>query len=253
MQKHNIGFWQALEKVNEDFQLRLGTYDPVPAIKAKETRELKRIKQDRPTFTWTEREFSQDDLKYWSSQGVTKKQLNKYHVKCIEKVYLNNELMALSTKKNPIYGYYYPDTEHIKFYRPLSPSRKDKWFGDATAEDVNGYEQLPYFGDLLIITKSLKDVMTLDNLGYIAIAPQGESNRIEDSSKIRSVLDFFDRTVILYDNDKAGRENSKRLSEALKISSVEIPENYKTKDISETINKWKKNRTKKLLRSLLIK
>jgi hypothetical protein len=251
MTKFNLGFWQALEKVNEDYQLRLGTCDPTPPLKAKETKELKKVIKEKPVFTWIERSFDEDDLIYWNSQGVEKTQLRLFNVIAVEKVYLNNSLMAISTKKNPIYAYTYPSSGNIKFYRPLTPLRADKWFGNVTTEDINGYDQLPYVGDLLILTKSLKDVMALHNLGYTAIAPQGEGNRIELNNQLQAVIPFFDDLVILYDNDKAGREHSARISEALKCPSIEIPEELGTKDVAETIQKWKKKRTKKLLKTLI--
>jgi DNA primase len=251
MQLYGLNFWEALKKVNKDFNLKLGTYDPAPALKSKITKELKEMKKEKPEYTWVEREFNEDDIKYWNSYGVHKKQLKLFNVKAVAKIYINDNLTSISTKKNPIYAYVFP-SGRVKFYRPLARIKAQKWAGNSTQEDINGYDQLPYFGDLLIITKSLKDVMCLHNLGYTAIAPQGEGQHLENNTQVQSLLPFFDKVVVFYDNDKAGRATAEKLGKALDISKTEIPTTVTgCKDVSDVYKKWKKKRTKKLLKTLI--
>lgn len=121
------------------------------------------------------REFEPEDLDYWGTFGISLSTLKLFNVFAVHSVYMDKRLIKRSTKKNPIYAYFFPKTGHLKIYRPLTPISEDKWMGNVNDQDINGLDQLDYFGDQLIITKSLKDVMTLYELGISSIAPQGET------------------------------------------------------------------------------
>ena len=53
--------------------------------------------------------------------------------------------------------YAYKVNSKFKIYRPLN-SKYTKWRTNLEITDIQGYAQLPDTNDLLIITKSLKDI-----------------------------------------------------------------------------------------------
>lgn len=150
--------------------------------------------------------------------------------------------------------YAYKIFDKFKIYRPLSETRKDKWRTNCTSIDLQGYEQLPDKGDLLIITKSLKDVMVLHELGYNAVALQSENDHLYKSI-YNNLQQRFKRIVILFDNDKPGLEASIKLSNKYNIPRIYIDsglyELYKVKDISDYIKVFGKDSAGELLKSLL--
>lgn len=202
------------------------------------------------------RSYEQHDLDYWARFGITESTLKKFNVFAVSSVYLNKKLVKRSTQKNPIYAYYFPSTGHLKVYRPLTPIQEDKWMGNVNDQDINGLDQLEYFGDNLIITKSLKDVMTLYELGFPAIAPQGENMDIQ----VNMFSNLFSNIVILYDNDgdfsttttrgEKGKGAAQKLAEKYGIPAVFIPDG-EPKDISDYYYKHGKDASVCLISTLL--
>lgn len=62
-------------------------------------------------------------------------------------------------------------------------------------------------GDLLVITKSLKDVMCLYEYGITAIAPCSE-NEFLTNTQYQKVKSKFKHIALLWDNDYAGVSNA---------------------------------------------
>ena len=83
----------------------------------------------------------------------------------------------------------------MKIYRPHSLTRKDKWRNNCGTYDLQGLAQLPDKGKLLIITKSLKDIMVLYEYGYTAVAPQSEHSSIP-TSLMENLKGRFDKIII---------------------------------------------------------
>lgn len=199
--------------------------------------------------------FSEKELEYWASYGITPDTLKLFNVFSVSHVYVDKKLKKRSTKNNPIFAYYYPYSTNVKTYRPLTKIPEDKWLGNATQDDINGWDQIPYFGEQLVVTKSLKDVMTLYELGIISVAPQGEGMDIP----INILQSYYNKIVILYDNDgdfatsnspgSKGKGFAQRLSRKYNVPMCFIPDG-EPKDISDYYNKWGKEKTLWLLSEL---
>jgi len=104
----------------------------------------------------------------------------------------------------------------VKIYSPLNVKDKGKWGGDAKEYDIQGLEQLNFLTDTLIITKSMKDVMVLYNMGYEAISFNGEGYRLKNLNKSQlkdlvNILKNYKYIYILYDDDPAGNLGADRL------------------------------------------
>lgn len=147
--------------------------------------------------------------------------------------------------------YAYQIFNKFKIYRPLE-QEPNKWLSNCTTYDIQGYEQLPPKGDLLIITKSLKDIMVLHKLGYIAIAANSENTLIPDKA-IKDLSNRFEKIIILYDTDLPGIHGAKSMRDTYNLKCILIPRKYKIKDISDFIKEHKIKKTKKMLKELLWK
>ena len=108
---------------------------------------------------------------------------------------------------------------------------------------------LPYKGDLLIVTKSLKDVIVLYNLGFTSVAPTSESSFLPNQYFLKQG-ERFSRIVIFFDTDATGLKKAKEFSEKFGIAYKYIPLEYKAKDISDFIEKNGVDSTKELLHKL---
>lgn len=174
--------------------------------------------------------FDLVDACYWQKYFIEKSTLYKFKVWPISYYTINGIKQSEWQTDDPMYAYKVNDK--FKIYRPLTKYKKDKWRGNLTKNNVFGYEQLPKKGDLLIITKSLKDVMVLYELGYNAIAPSSESTEISKSF-IDELSSRFKRIVLFFDNDEAGIKNSTKYVEKYQFQRMQINPSEGIKDISD--------------------
>jgi DNA primase len=94
--------------------------------------------------------------------------------------------------------------------------------------------QLPEMGDLLVITKSMKDVMVLHEMKIPAVSVSSESSFLKDDL-IAELKTRFQRIYILFDNDKAGNENSLKFEQKHNIPRIVIPDELGGKDVSDAV------------------
>jgi hypothetical protein len=196
--------------------------------------KLKSIKQYESKDTVigvVRQDWTDVDKQYWSQFGITKETLIKFNVSSIKYYLCDGIVKGIYKDNNPMYAYKVYD--HFKIYRPLA-DKYTKWRNNLTPYDIQGYEQLPEKGDLLIITKSLKDVMCLYEMGYTAISPSSESTfltpDIIDALKLR-----FKRILICFDRDISGVKNMRKISLKTGLKGFLVHKKWKAKDISDAI------------------
>jgi hypothetical protein len=186
------------------------------------------------------------DLDYWEQFNINKQILKKYEVDPIKYLIVNKIVYWQYTKDNPMYNYQNYDKK--KIYRPYA-DKKEKWFGSMTKNYVFGHKQLPESGDLLIITKSLKDVMCLYSFGYIAVSPPSEGS-LMPSTAIEDYKTRFKKIIVLYDNDEQGIKSAKRMKEVYNINNMIIPPESEVKDISDYCKAYGEDKTRALLNAI---
>lgn len=171
------------------------------------------------------------DKQYWSQFGITIDTLKKFNVSSIKYYLCNGIVKAIYKDTNPMYAY--KVYNHFKIYRPLA-DKYTKWRNNLTEIDIQGYEQLPENGNLLIITKSLKDVMCLYEMGYTAISPSSESTFIPDKV-LKQLKRQFKRILVCFDRDAAGVKNMRKISLKTGLNGFLVHKKYKSKDISDAV------------------
>jgi hypothetical protein len=234
--KHSCDFWTALRIINRDFKLGLDDghiieYTPV-VFKVRE-RQARNIIRDEVTIKVSTMPFLKHDLKYWRTFGISKKTLELFNVKSVLKAWINDKYYHQYTLKEPMYTYLFKN--RMKLYRPFS-KKNEKWRSNCTLDNIQGLEQLCKQGDILIITKSLKDVMVLHELGFNAIAPQNETPNF-DADLIANLKKRFKRIIVWYDNDDPGVRNSILLTEKISAEYFNIPKEM-PKDPSDFLLKY---------------
>ncbi len=190
--------------------------------------------------------YNEEGLEFWNKFGIDLKTLNKYEVFQVKSVWINDNLKLTYKKGNPIFAYKLYD--RIKIYQPLD--REHRFFTNCNVYYIQGWKQLDRNKDTLIITKSLKDVMLLNILGYAAIAPNAESYAIPDNI-VTEIKKNFNNIILLYDRDIAGILNTRKIVKNNKFDFRFIPKKYKCKDITDFYLKYGKDQTIKVLSNLI--
>lgn len=176
-------------------------------------------------------EFTDVDINYWKQFNISINTLKKFNVNSIKYYLCNGIVKGTYKRENPMYAY--KVYNNFKIYRPLA-DKYTKWRNNLTDYDIQGYEQLPQKGDILFITKSMKDVMCLHEMGYPAVSPSSESTFLP-KDVLEQLKTRFKRIIILFDRDVAGVKRSRKLSRETGLEAMFINKKFKAKDISDAV------------------
>lgn len=176
-------------------------------------------------------EFTDVDINYWKQFNISINTLKKFNVNSIKYYLCNGIVKGTYKRENPMYAY--KVYNNFKIYRPLA-DKYTKWRNNLTDYDIQGYEQLPQKGDILFITKSMKDVMCLHEMGYPAVSPSSESTFLP-KDVLEQLKTRFKRIIILFDRDVAGVKRSRKLSRETGLEAMFINKRFKAKDVSDAV------------------
>lgn len=176
-------------------------------------------------------EFTDVDINYWKQFNISINTLKKFNVNSIKYYLCNGIVKGTYKRENPMYAY--KVYNNFKIYRPLA-DKYTKWRNNLTDYDIQGYEQLPQKGDILFITKSMKDVMCLHEMGYPAVSPSSESTFLP-KNVLEQLKTRFKRIIILFDRDAAGVKRSRKLSRETGLKAMFINKKFKAKDVSDAV------------------
>ena len=207
-QVHGCDFTEVLKRVTDDFNL---LHNPV-AKKDYAHLDLERRLAAEPTnisiepYTrdgqWA---LDQAGYDFWQRNGIQPETLMKYRVFQLNIAWVNDKPVYRYVSTSPGFAYWMGD-ENYKLYFPL----KDKVRFMQNTDVCQGEAQLPAEGPLLVITKSMKDVMLFHEFGVAACAPQSEVHPVSDE-QIEDWKKRFERIVVVYDFDYTGVKNANKL------------------------------------------
>lgn len=243
--KFNTDFDGALRKVNEDFNLGLGgnivSSGPSLVIPEKSTVDLYH-REKKPTIIEIQpRPWTKLDAKYWSKYGIPSKLLEYHNIKSISNYTISSEQKEkASYVLNPFMigysiDYYWNDgVFRRKLYFPHV--KNGKFISNVDNTIVQGWTLLPKYGKILFITKSYKDILIFNLLGYWAIAPNSELSYIPDEvmNKLKS---RFENIYAWFDNDASGIEGATRFSVKFELKMTHNPIG-EPKDPSDYVEKY---------------
>ena len=176
--------------------------------------------------------FTQVDKDYWKQFHISLSTLKKFNVFSIKYFLCNRVVRGTYKDTNPMYAYKVFDK--FKIYRPLA-SKYTKWRTNLTNRHVQGLAELPKEGgNLLIITKSLKDVMCLYEMGFYAISASSETTFIPDDI-LAYLKKKWKHIVIIYDRDRTGMLKARGYSKMYKLHPVFVNKRYRAKDVSDAV------------------
>lgn len=205
MKMFNCTYYEALNIIAKDFGLIKGTNNKIATIRVEPIKET-----ESANIQVQIKSYTQEELDWWNQFGITKKILKKYHIYSLQHVFLNGNLRFTSTNKCPIYGYYFgKDKEGLekwKIYLPFNKNVGVRFINNLPKKILQGYRQLPKTGDLLIITKSMKDVASLYGFGIAAVSTPSESTFISDK-QLEEFKSRFKKIIVVFDNDRPGKRS----------------------------------------------
>jgi DNA primase len=250
MEIHKCSYQEALNVIAEDFGY-ISKAEDRPAVKIK----VSNVKLEEKTETLIQikpKAFSEQELKWWKGFGITEKTLKKYKVFSCDSIFLNGDYFSSSSPRVPIYGYYCGKKNGQELWRIYFPSKRSfRFLSNVGKSYIQGAKQLPKTGDILLVTKSQKDVMLAYELGIPAIAPCSEVLFLSNK-QIQHLKKRFKTIVVCYDTDITGIHNLKQIKvKHPDLHTFFIPRKYGVKDISDFFKKYGEEETRRLAGELL--
>ncbi len=225
MKLYGLNFGEAMVKIIED--ISMNKFDDIK----RNIVTLENESVQRPTgqkIEYKRQLWQTEDVRYWSQYGVTSEVLHFYKAYSVKNLWLNDNLIYSWRKDDLCYAYEF-GSGNIKIY---FPNRTDRRFLCNTS-CLQGYNQLPKYGKLLVVTSSLKDVMTWHRLGVWGVAKQSE-NQLLTPEEYDNLASRFDKIFINLDDDLTGRKFSQKYEELYPVESIFVPEG---KDVSGYVKK----------------
>lgn len=200
------------------------------------------------------RDFEDYDYNYWNSYGISPNYLKYGRIVAISHYFIN-DIMYIAEK----YAYAYIEKKDgkitYKVYQPFSKYKK--WINNNNYSIWELWHLLPELNDILVITSSRKDALSIiENLRIPAVALQAESV-IPKEVVIKEILRRFKKVYLLYDNDYNKEENwgqkmaEKIISKYPEISNLVIDEKYLSKDYSDLTFNLGRIKAKEILKNMI--
>lgn len=237
MAMFNLSYYQALHKIAVDFGFVKDTEIQTNKVKIKES--TSKIESSGPTYIQiTRKSFSKEELDWWAKFGIDESLLNKYNVYSCEHVFINGKLSVSATPSNFIFGYYFGTDNNRELWKIYMPLRKKfRFLNNISMDILQGYDQLPDTGPLLIITKSMKDSIVLNRLGIPAVAPNSEV-LIISQEQMNEFHKRFKYIVFYWDRDYAGVTNLQKIRKVYPECAYFINPKNTAKDLSDCVEKF---------------
>jgi hypothetical protein len=175
------------------------------------------------------RSWSTQDQYFWTQFNIGSKLLEAYNVKPLESYCMTKDDKNLCIKGLYLYGYFKEDGTLYKIYQPKTLDKKFI----KVSNYVQGYEQL-HNNTHLVITSSLKDVMSIKSLKLEidVIAPDSENTMLKQDI-MEELQSRYTKIVVLFDYDDAGIKAMQTYKE--KYPFIETTVLPMSKDVSDSI------------------
>ena len=220
---YGVKYLTAFDIVDRDFLLGIWNDTSVQQITQKLIDKSIPIIKEKVGIGITSRNWKPEDSTFWFGKyKIPFIILDKYNVTAVDVLHYKHK-----HKTHIVYPkqltYAYRIGKYYKIYQP--DSEEHKFINNYPSHYIEGFEQLSYEQDTLIITKSLKDVMELCVLGYESVAPRSE-NIVMPKEYFKHFKSKYKHIIVLFDND------GKHQAYKYPFPSIEIPKGH-GKDISD--------------------
>lgn len=235
MHLKNISYQEALL----DIYKTLRGISSISGIEVKETipTENKKITEIRVSF----KDFSEKEKEYWLQYGIGLDTLQRFNIRSCKSLYLRSkdgDFVNCKKAEEMCFVYIFSDNS-VKAYFP----ERDKYRFISNSRWIQGIEYIDN-PNLLVITKSFKDVVCLSLFNIQAVAMQGES-----VLPPKKLVDKYN-CLYLADNDMAGKRAAVLIRKKYNIPIVLFPKEYREmgiKDFSDAYKVLGQDTLKKLI------
>ena len=228
----NCTYYRALKIIANDFEIVSDTNYEKHEAKIEYTKEPFTEEKSFCEIQIRKKDFTEKELEWWKTFGITLATLKKYRVFSCESVFLNGNYFTSSSDINFIFGYYGGKSNGKELWRIYMPMKTSfRFLSNWSFSIIQGTKMLPATSDYCIFVKSLKDTMTLYECGFVACSPNSETT-MPKKSQIQQLINKYKNIIVFFDNDLAGVKNANKYKKAYNCRCIFLRRKH-AKDISD--------------------
>lgn len=231
---------ETINKITEELLDNSNLLEPNYTLNSK-LNNIKEIKINKTPVTLQVkvREWKDYDIAYWKQYGISLPWLKfscTYPISHIIITKDDQKIVIGAEKYAYVYVEFKDGVESIKIYQPYSINHKWSNNHDSSVWDL--WQQLPQYGDDVIITSSRKDALCIwENTGIPSCSLQAESY-FPKKQVVEELKSRFKNVWVLYDNDwekkdNPGRTLGAKIANEFGLPQIEINQKYLSKDSSD--------------------
>jgi len=255
---YNCSFKRSLEIIAEDFGLISKKGIKISPKLMAAANDLDRSVKRNTLIQFTKKPWqlgTGNNLSFWTLYELEQADLEREEVYAVDRLFLNKQEIITPPgvhrfAKCVRYEENGEEKVGVKIYSPYD--LKMKWLSSIPLHVPFGLDKLQYQSNMVIVTKSFKDMMVLKKIFPDVIATQNESEAALPESVINQLNDSFDKKIIIFDNDETGINNSKKFNER-GFGYFNIPnkqrERFGIKDCADYVKVYGLEELKNLLRA----
>ncbi len=235
---YKCNYYKALEIIASHFNLTNIPIGDLPILSIQEAREKSVSKTE---LRIKSRPFNKRDIEWWNQFHIPISQLEKFNVVAISHYWING-------KESKVYGLAYAYLFGGYDYKLYFPENKMCRFIQNRADILQGYNNLPEYGNHCVITKSYKDVIALDMFGIISVAPMSETV-LPTTEQYSDLYNRFDEMFYLGDNDYRGLRATINFKQTFGLQPLVFPKD-EPKDFTDNLKVYGVNTMSDIIEDL---
>lgn len=189
-----------------DEELSLGIFSKEKIDRERRVIDWEEAKKRRDIL-FKSRDFTRRDIFWWAMYAVDEPLLKAHDVRSVQYLLNDDNTIRYETKRTEL-AFAYVVYDKVKIYRPESSNFK--WRNTCPSHYLQGAQQCTR-NDVLIITKSMKDLLCFKSLMHVdAIAVQGEGMTIPENI-LDKIKKRYKYVYVVMDYDDTGRELAAKL------------------------------------------
>jgi len=231
----HISYFEAINKIAMDFGLTKGE-NKISRVAINESNLFKDQFKSKNLLIQIERKpFTNEELEYWATYTINKKELLENNIFSIQSVWLNKKKLYLPNELR--FAYYFDQLDKWKIYTPFN--KEFKWFGNVSTKTVEGLEKLDITKPV-IIQKSRKDAIVMRKIYPNVVNTQNEADT-SITPEVDLLLQQCPERYVFWDADQSGVNACKKLN-VKGYKYFNVPKKYYVqhgcKDISDLVQNY---------------
>lgn len=229
---------KVLRIIDRDFSLGFSSGEPIEY-------QIKPVPKPQPMesseIAVKSKAFKERDFRYWLQFAITEPTLKMYNVTSLELYWLYKNSKYPKVPRGLAYAYRI--WSRYKLYQP-DAKPAEKFRNNFTDKHIEGFCQLRYDRDLLIISKANKENMMFREFGYESVASHSENNLLSPEA-MKYLETKYKHIVVWYDND------GKHLADKYPYDKIYVPIESGEKDPTDYCKRYGPEAAYKMINQLL--